>query len=358
MAKYTPTNWKNGDLITAARLNKIEIAISTLSESGGTPSWGTSVTSFNGRTGAVAPQAGDYTVSQITGAASSSELNALGTIVDGLSNRTDANEQAIADLQDAIGDGVGADVTTIVDNKIATAIGALDKSDAEVAGQFVSEVSQTDGIISVKRVALPDYSNVYDAKGAADSALQSAKDYADMKDSAIQSVQTKADNVANAVNELSDYVGDIPAQSVAQTIIEYIDEKLSSAYYDDTELKKRVFATESAIDTLNGTGVGSVAKTVSDAIATIVADAPESLDTLKEISDWITNHSNTAAEMNSKINANSADIIALQNLIGQLPSTAEATNIVDYINEVVATVLDDVVGNIATTLDAINGEVI
>lgn len=46
---------------------------------------------------------------------------------------------------------------------------------------------------------------------------------------------------------------------------------------------------------------GSVKKTVADAIAKIVASAPEDFDTLKEMSDWISSHSTSAAAMNSAI---------------------------------------------------------
>ena len=38
-------------------------------------------------------------------------------------------------------------------------------------------------------------------------------------------------------------------------------------------------------------------------MAQIVSDAPEAYDTLKEISDWITSHASSAAEMNSDIQA-------------------------------------------------------
>ena len=66
-------------------------------------------------------------------------------------------------------------VGTQIDNKIA----ALDAPDAAVAGQYVSAVSETDGIISVTRVALPDYTNTYDPLGAADDAETNAKAYTD-----------------------------------------------------------------------------------------------------------------------------------------------------------------------------------
>lgn len=62
------------------------------------------------------------------------------------------------------------------------------------------------------------------------------------------------------------------------------------------------------IATLNGSGDGSVRKTVSDAIAEVIADAPESLDTLKEVSDWINTHGESASAMNTQIQENKRNI--------------------------------------------------
>ena len=90
-----------------------------------------------------------------------------------------------------------------------------------------------------------------------------------------------------------------------------------------------------AITTLNGTGVGSVTKTVADAVAKIVADAPESFNTLKEISDWITTHSSSASNMNSQIQTNKTGIANLVKLVGTLPDTTEATTIVGYIDSLI-----------------------
>ena len=67
-----------------------------------------------------------------------------------------------------------------------------------------------------------------------------------------------------------------------------------------------------ALATLNGEGEGSVKKTVTDEIAKVVADAPESLDTLKEISDWISSHESDASAMNGAIQTNKSDIATLQ----------------------------------------------
>lgn len=50
--------------------------------------------------------------------------------------------------------------STSVSDQITTAIGKLDNADTAVAGQYVSKVSETDGIISVERVALPELAAV------------------------------------------------------------------------------------------------------------------------------------------------------------------------------------------------------
>ena len=57
---------------------------------------------------------------------------------------------------------------------------------------------------------------------------------------------------------------------------------------------------------------GQITAEVTAKIAEIVANAPEDLDTLKEIADWIKNHANDASAMNTQINTNKNNIAALQ----------------------------------------------
>lgn len=57
---------------------------------------------------------------------------------------------------------------------------------------------------------------------------------------------------------------------------------------------------------------GQITSEVTAKIAEIVANAPEDLDTLKEIADWISTHANDAGAMNTQINTNKNDIAALQ----------------------------------------------
>lgn len=91
-----------------------------------------------------------------------------------------------------------------------------------------------------------------------------------------------------------------------------VTEKFNSVEAKVTANETTIQSHTTALATLNGEGEGSVKKTVTDEIAKVVADAPESLDTLKEISDWISGHESDASAMNSAIQTNKSDIATLQ----------------------------------------------
>ena len=96
-----------------------------------------------------------------------------------------------------------------------------------------------------------------------------------------------------------------------------VQNKVVKAKFDEVDQKINANETTisshtTALETLNGDEEGSVKKTVADEIAKVVADAPESLDTLKEISDWISSHESDASAMNSTIQTNKSDIATLQ----------------------------------------------
>lgn len=78
--------------------------------------------------------------------------------------------------------------------------------------------------------------------------------------------------------------------------------------------KPDITTLQTAIDTLNGTGEGSVRDTVADAVATIVAQAPEDFDTLKEIADWIANDETGTLDLIGRVEKAEADIENLKPL--------------------------------------------
>lgn len=87
------------------------------------------------------------------------------------------------------------------------------------------------------------------------------------------------------------------------SVVEYVNKKIEGVNTAASALAGRVTANETSIATLNGSAdtVGSVAYKVKNAIADVVAGAPTSFDTLKEIADWIANDTTGATAMANDI---------------------------------------------------------
>lgn len=83
---------------------------------------------------------------------------------------------------------------------------------------------------------------------------------------------------------------------------------------EETATKSDVAAVQTQIDTLNGTGEGSVKYAVAESVATIVASAPEDFDTLKEIADWIANDETGTINLVERVEKAEADIETLKPL--------------------------------------------
>lgn len=100
-------------------------------------------------------------------------------------------------------------------------------------------------------------------------------------------------------------VANVAADLAAQKAKEQgdIDRANAAISREETDRKAAVAALQSLIDILNSDSNvdGSVKKTVADAIARVVAGAPEDLDTLKEIADYIASDKTGAAQMAAAI---------------------------------------------------------
>lgn len=100
-------------------------------------------------------------------------------------------------------------------------------------------------------------------------------------------------------------VASVAADLAAQKAKEQgdIDRANAAISREETDRKAAVAALQSLIDILNSDSNvdGSVRKTVADAIARVVAGAPEDLDTLKEIADYIASDKTGAAQMAAAI---------------------------------------------------------
>lgn len=112
-------------------------------------------------------------------------------------------------------------------------------------------------------------------------------------------------------------------QAGVSTLWNRITTELENKAYNDSELRNLIKTNTDAITILNGDSAveGSVSKKVAEGIASIIAGADASFDTLKEIADWIVNDTTGAASMANKISA-------LETLVG---NTAVATQIANAI---------------------------
>ena len=229
-----------------------------------------------------------------------------------LTTRVTTAEGEIDALQAAIGEG----------GSVTVAIADAKKAGTDAAAAATAAQATADSKTTMAEVEAKNYATKTEAQG-----------YANAKDTAISAAKAAADAAQADVDALEGKVGTVPAD---KTVVQMISDAQAAATYDDTALNGRISANETAIATLNGTGEGSVSKQVADAVASIVADAPEAYNTLKEISDWISSHASDAASMNSQINTNKTDIANLTALVGSLPETATSDTVVGYIDEAIA----------------------
>ena len=242
-------------------------------------------------------------------------LGATYTTSDDVENAISA---AIGDLGDKEPDVPYANVKEYVDDKVADVVaGSIEGLGALAAKDVVSETDLDSGLGS----KINGKADVGTAEDTSDmDTLKGAKKYADEKANAVHA----------EVDALEAKVGTVPE---GKNVVQMISEAQEAATYDDTEIKADIQANTAAIGVLNGeaTVEGSVKKTVSDEIAKVIAGAPESFDTLKEVSDWIATHGQDAAEMNSAI-------LALQGIldgIGDAESGEKAT-VVAYVTDAIA----------------------
>lgn len=181
-------------------------------------------------------------------------------------------------------------------------------------GSANGTVSFNGSDVAVKGLGSAAYTNAnaYDAAGSAKTAEDNARAYADGKDTAIAEAKKAGTDAQADVNALADKVGTVPD---SKTVVQMIADAQTAATYDDTALKSRVTATETAINTLNGSSTvpGSVDKKVADAIndfATKVSD-DSTINTFKELIDYAASHKNEYSTLSGDVQANTNAIATL-----------------------------------------------
>ena len=99
--------------------------------------------------------------------------------------------------------------------------------------------------------------------------------------------------------------------------------------YDDTAIKADISALQTGkADKSDVYTKSETDSAITSKVAEIVADAPEDFDTLKEMSDWIASHENSASAMNSAIQTNADNISNLQE------NKANASDLNNYVTKI------------------------
>lgn len=259
-----------------------------------------------------------------------------------LAGRVSANETAIGLLN--------SDASTIgsVANSIAAAIAALKLSETyEAKGAAAEEAGKVQGALD----AYIESNNAAVKKVSDDLAAEVLR--ADAAEKANAAAAKAADDKAvaaqGAVDALAGKVGEVPADT---TVVEMIAAAQEAATYDDTELSGRVSAiegdylkkadketlqgnintladrvsdNEEAIALLNdGAAVeGSVDYKIAQAVAQIMENPDETMNSINELVTWINGHAQDALKLSNQVEANKGDIAALEGLVGEKGVSAQ-----------------------------------
>ena len=282
----------------------------------------------------------------------------------------DGNTLKFYRVSEPVGDTASAYTITLPETDLS---GLIPKITGATAGNVVT--AKADGTVEDSGIKAADLATKAEVKAVDDKAdankasidainnadtgiLKTAKDYADSKvkdlaDGAVATNtaaivtlngdETTAGSVKKAVKDASDAINTkIGAVAEGKTVVQMIEDAKTASTYDDTEIRGLIqdnadaieahkTAIDSKVTTLVGSDTDKSVRTIANeelAAQLIPESAKESLNTLEEIASWIQNHPDDASAMN-------AAITALQTLVGTIPEGATATDIVNYIKELV-----------------------
>ena len=218
---------------------------------------------------------------------------------------------------------VGQILTLVVDNKceaymISNAAGTLVKlASTTASGDLASDVSTLQGKVA----------SLIEKVGAAKEGETAATGLYAL----IEAAQKQADKgVTNAKTADDKAVA-------AQADVDALETVVGAD--DTTGLRKRIKTNEDAIGVLKGTGEGSVAKAVNDAIDAFATKATDNgtIDTFKELVDWVATHPEVVNGLTGDINKLKAILKGFGTAEGESPevkayidSAIKALKIGDY----------------------------
>ena len=222
------------------------------------------------------------------------------------------------------------------DNSLVT-IKSRTESEMTILGKTVPAGSSIDEVIGVIAEAFADtLGELPEGKTVAEAIADSVYD-----DTEVRELIAAAKGAADAV---AAKVGEVPEdKTVIDLIADAKAEAIEAATYDDTQVKADIKANADAITahkesidgvvtTLVGEDTGKSVRTIANeelAAQLLSGEADADFQTLQQLAAWLEDHPEDVAAINLAITN-------LQNLVGTIPEGATATDIVGYIQEVVA----------------------
>lgn len=215
------------------------------------------------------------------------------------------------------------------------------------SGNGYAEISSSLALGETEQTA---YSGAKGKKNAEDIAtLQSTK--ATKSEAQGYAATAKSEAIAEAAADATAKANKAKEDAIAEAgglddkVYDYCDEAIADAIghlTTDGQVADNAAAIEALereqnnqglrIAKIEGSDAGKSARTIAaEEVAKVVADAPEDLDTLKEIATYIASDKTGAAQMNNAIAQNAADIVGLEGNITDLEErvSSNKTNISD-----------------------------
>lgn len=281
--------------------------------------------------------------------------------IDGFVGENGTLEKRVADLEaidhakvakdaaDAAQAAAEATAKKYTDDEIAEAVGVYAEGENPATG-LRGEIAGVDAKVDALDGRVADVETAITGEGGLDSRLDVLEGYfdgnteggvagiVDAKINALDADVTSAEGTKVRV-QVVETDGKITGVTVTEdfsAITDAINDEAERAAEKEGELAEAIADEKARIDALyagsieleDGTVVPDEGKSVrtiaAEEVATIVAGASESYDTLKEIADWIAAHPTDAAEYNARITANEQAIKQINTTIEENEETTAA----------------------------------
>lgn len=206
------------------------------------------------------------------------------------------------------------DVDNYDDSAVRGLIGDNADAIAEISGDYLKAADKTElqGKIDLKADKTALEGEVTRAKAAEEANAAAAK-----------AADDKAVAAQGAVDTLAGKVGSVPAD---KTVVQMIADAQAAATYDDEEVRGLIAGNaadieelQGEVDTLNGDAdtEGSVDYKIAQAVAAIMENPDETMNSIKELVDWVDDHAGDALELSNQVATNKGDIAGLKGQVGE-----------------------------------------